>query len=257
MADDLDAIVDTLYAADLDAFTRLRDEAAKRLRSDGDKEAADELKALRKPPVSVWAINRLARTARKDVDALLDAGHKLREAQGTLLAGGEPDDFERARRAHVAAVDRLVGRAERLLQAERDTAPAALLDRIRATLQSASVGDEGRALLARGRLTEELAPSGFDALGEVGPLPAAPKSRAGGTERRARIRELEARLRKARDAAREAADAAHAAEGEARRARQEADARARDAEAARKRADAAAVTVEELEADLRAAKSSS
>jgi hypothetical protein len=154
-------------------------------------------------------------------------------------------------------VDRLVGKAEALLQAERDTTPPALLDRIRATLQSASVSEEGRALLARGRLTEELAPSGFDALGEVGTLPPGAKPRASGTERRARIRELEARLRKARDAAREAEDAAHAAEADARRARQDAEAQARDAEAARKRADAAAVTVEELEADLRQAKSSS
>jgi hypothetical protein len=257
MADDLDTIVDGLYAADLDAFTRLRDEAAKRLRADGEKVAAEELKALRKPPVSVWAINRLARTARKEVDALLDAGHKLREAQRTLLGGADPDGFEQARRAHAAAVDRLVRKAEQLLQAERDTAPPALLDRIRSTLQSASVGEEGRTLLARGRLTEELAPSGFDALGEVGPLPAGTKPRADGTERRARIRELETRLRKARETARDAEDAAHAAEAEARRARQEADARARDAEAARKRADGAAVTVEELEADLRQAKSSS
>lgn len=252
--DPVETIADELYAAGLDAFTALRDAEAKRLRSAGERAAADEVKALRKPTVSAWAINRLAREARKDVDALLDAGHRLREAQRTLLAGGDAAPFEQARRTQAKAIDGLADAAERLLTAERGSAPPGVLDRIRSTLQSASVSEDGRALLASGRLTEDLAPAGFEALGAGGDLPAAPKARQDGTERRERIRKLEGQLRKARDAALEATDAAGAAEAEAQRAQKESEARARDAAKARKRAESAAATVDALAEDLSRAK---
>jgi hypothetical protein len=252
-ADSVDSIAEELYAADLDAFTAERDAAAKRLRAAGDKAAADEVKALRKPTVSAWTVNRLARTRRKDVDALLDAGHRLREAQRTLLGGGDAAAFQRARKAQAAAIDRLAGAAQEVLDDARGGASDAVLDRIRSTLQSGSVSDDGRALLASGRLTADLAPAGFEALGSVGDLPA-PPSKPSGTARRDRIRKLETELRKACDASLEAADAAGAAEAEAQRAKKEADSAERAATAARRRAESAAATVDELADKLAAAK---
>ena len=252
-ADSVDSIAEELYGAGLDAFTAQRDAEAKRLRAAGDHEAADEVKALRKPTVSAWAVNRLARTKRKDVDALLDAGHRLREAQRTLLGGGDAAAFERARKAQAAAIERLAGSAEEVLDEARGGASAAVLDRVRSTLQAASVGEEGRELLASGRLTTDLAPAGFEALGALGDLPAGP-AKPSGTERRTRIRTLETKLRKARDAALEAADAAGAAEAVAQRAKKEADTLARAAAAARRRAESAASAVDELAEELAAAK---
>jgi hypothetical protein len=250
---DLDAIAGELYAADLDDFIRQRDAEAKRLRASGDKAAADEVKALRKPTVSAWAVNRLAHTKRKDVDALLDAGHRLKDAQRTLLGGGDAAAFQSARKAQAAAIDRLAAAAQELLAEERGTVTDALVDRVRGTLQTASVSEEGRALLASGRLVSDLAPTGFEALGDVGDLPA-PKARPDGTARRDRIRKLETKLRDAREVALAAADAAGAAEAEAQRARKEADAREKDAAKARRRAESAAATVDELAEELRRAK---
>src|SRR4051794_24865112 len=248
MADDLDTILDALYAADLDAFTPERDAAAKRLRTDGAKEEAAVLKTLRKPAVPAWAINRAVRDDRRAADALLDAGHALRDAQRKLLQGGSQERFEEARTRHASAVDRLTAVAAEALEAARGSAPQATLDRVRATLQAASTSDDGRTLLAQGRLVADVAPTGFEALGDV-PLPPAAET-ATAAERRKRRQVLERELRAARDAAREVREAATAAQSEARTARKRADALERDAERAAGDADTAEDAVRALEKRL-------
>ena len=45
---------DELYALPLEEFTAARDRLAKKLREDGDKAAADGVKALKKPSVPSW-----------------------------------------------------------------------------------------------------------------------------------------------------------------------------------------------------------
>jgi hypothetical protein len=249
---ELEERVETLYGGDLDAFTKLRNDTAKELRKAGEGEAAALVAALRKPSVSAWAINRLARTARKEMDALLDSGHELREAQRGLLGGGDQQRFAAARKRHASQVDKLVARAEKLLEEERGTASAAALDRIRATLEAASVSDEGRELLARGRLTEDVAHAGFEALGsaEDFPVGAAPDRRA----QRERIGKLERELREARDEERELARAAGAAEAEATDAQRHADTLAKRARAARDKADKAEEAASALDAALKDAR---
>src|SRR5207247_1141886 len=55
-------------------------------------------------------------------------------------------------------------RAAQAILAESGRESSTTLDRIMATLQAAAVSDEGRELLARGRLTGELEAPGFDLL---------------------------------------------------------------------------------------------
>src|SRR4051794_20858053 len=251
MADDLDTILDALYAADFDAFTRERDAAAKRLRTDGAKEEAAVLKTLRKPAVPAWAVNRAVRDDPRAADALLAAGHALREAQRKLLRGGSQERFEEARPRHASAVDRLTAVAAEALEAARGSAPEATLDRVRATLQAASTSDDGRTLLAQGRLVADVAPTGFEALGDVPLLPDTDTETA--AQRRKRIHALERELHAARDAARDARDAATAARAEASTARKRADALEREAGQAAAAADRADAEVEALEEQVRAA----
>jgi hypothetical protein len=73
----LDEATDELYAADLDAFVADRTRLARELKEGGDGEAAAKLAKLKKPTVAAWALNQLARRHRRDVDLLLDAGHRL------------------------------------------------------------------------------------------------------------------------------------------------------------------------------------
>src|SRR6185312_8431606 len=93
---DLEAELDRLYGLPLDEFVHERDEAAKRLRREGEREAADVLKAQRKPTAGAWALNQAIRRRRAERDALLAAGERLRAAHEALLSGGDPAALRKA-----------------------------------------------------------------------------------------------------------------------------------------------------------------
>ena len=94
----VDREIDGLFELPLDEFTRARNELAKRLAKDGEKERADEVRALAKPSAPVWAINQVARREKPTMRSLLDAGAKLRKAQERALGGGQSDALRSAQR---------------------------------------------------------------------------------------------------------------------------------------------------------------
>jgi hypothetical protein len=250
VADELGQELDRLYELPLGEFTAARDDAAKRLRADGERELADEVKRLRKPTLPVWLANRLARERALDVKRLVKAGKALAESQG----GGSAEEFAEARREEQHALERL-GEAAREL-AGREGAGAPAVERAVQTLRAASVTEEGRELLERGRLTEELEPPGFDALMGMAPLKQAerkkpaPRKDEPGDKRRAlasareRVKGLRAAERERVAEARKAGRGAERAEAETVKLRRAAD----DAQAA---AEAAAAARASAEAELR------
>lgn len=119
------------------------------------------MKELRKPSLSVWTVNQLARTRRKEIDLLLDAGHRLAGAQRALLSGGSRESFEQASSAEREALTRLSLAARAILG---DRGSTQTLERVTATLRAAAVSDAARPDLARGRLTSDVDLAGFDAL---------------------------------------------------------------------------------------------
>jgi hypothetical protein len=164
---DLDQALDELYGADPDAFVAERKRLAKELKADGRSDDAAHLTKVRKPTVAAWAMNRLARTHRRDVDLLLDSGHRLRTAQAGVLRGDARETFEQAQRTERDTIGRLVRAAEELL----DGASASVLEQIAASLHAAAVSEGGRELLAAGRFTQPLTLEGFDALAGLAPPP--------------------------------------------------------------------------------------
>src|ERR1043165_2209472 len=96
--------VDRLYGLPLDEFVGARDELAKQLRGEDRREEAEQVKALRKPPVAVWLVNRIARERELDVRRLLDSAEALRKAQA---AGSE--EFAEGRRSGTQGLGRLAG----------------------------------------------------------------------------------------------------------------------------------------------------
>ena len=164
----LEAELDRLYGLPLNDFTAARDELAKRLRAEGERELADQVKALRKPTVPIWVVNRLAREREVDVKRLLKAGEALAEAQAKATKEG----FAAARRDEQHALERLA------LAARETGVGAQAADRAIQTLRTASLTPEGRELLKRGRLTEELEPPGFEALVGMPTPPRRPKPKA-------------------------------------------------------------------------------
>jgi hypothetical protein len=167
---DEDAI-DRLYGLPLDEFTRARDELARRLRVEGDGERAAEIKQLRKPSVPAWVVNQLARRRELDMQRLVKAGEQLAAAQAEAIRAQSSDAFLEARRDEQRALEALAAGARDVL-ADAGRGSAAL-DRVLATLRAGSLTEDGRALLRRGRLTEELEPPGFEAFAGLDiPVPA-------------------------------------------------------------------------------------
>jgi hypothetical protein len=232
-----------LYGLSLEEFVPARNELARELRREGDKERAAEVAKLKRPSVAAWAVNQLARRNRKELDLLLDAGHRLRTGQLEALETGDREKFEAARRDHDRAVHDLVDAARDLLGSERAATSDQMLSSIERTLRYASIGEEERAALASGRLTAEVDAPGFGAFTGMA-LPAAPPPRPapsrgrdqaatappkrGGParpdaarERRERVAAAQEAVKAARERERKAREALRQAERTARKAEQE------------------------------------
>jgi hypothetical protein len=239
-ASDFEQEIDELYALSPAEFVSARNELAKRAREEGEKALSARIKELRKPSISVWVVNQVARERELDVQRLLKAGERLAKAQRELVGGKPPAEFLDARTEEQRAVSRL-GKAVREIL-EREGHGTSALERATRTLRAAAVTEEGRALLKAGRLEEDLEPTGFEALGGI----KAPARRASARPKprsRTRLRELE---REEKSLARKADDA----EARAKKAAAEAETLRGEAARARADADAAAKAVEEERAAL-------
>jgi hypothetical protein len=154
-------LLDRLYGSSLDGFVAARDEAARRLKQEGKAEAAAEVAGLRKPSVSAWAVNQLARRHADRLTELLDSGERLRAAHRAALAGRGASGLAAAGRTERGVVAELVELAAGELETAGRPASPAVRERIGNTLRAAAHDTAAAALVRRGRLTRDLDPSGF------------------------------------------------------------------------------------------------
>jgi hypothetical protein len=169
-----DSEIDKLYGVPLDEFVHDRDELAKRLRRDGEREAAEQVKKLRKPSAGAWALNQAVRRRRKETDALLAAGERLRAAHESLMSGGDQAELRDAMREERELASALADCAEAIASETGKSGPA-LRERVRSTLHAAAVDEEAREELAKGRFVREREAVG---LGPFGTGAAAPPPKA-------------------------------------------------------------------------------
>ncbi len=204
---ELEDALDALYDAAPDDFVAERKRLAKELKAAGHAEDAVELTKVRKPTVAAWALNRLARDHRRDVDLLLDSGHRMRTAQAGVLRGEAREAFEQAQRTERETIARLVRAAEQLLGGASST----VLEQVSASLHAAAVSEVGREVLAAGRFTQPLSLEGFNALAGLAPPPSkrAPKPKPSRSTEE--LKEARAALAEARKRLREAERTAHEA----------------------------------------------
>ncbi|WP_437306231.1 hypothetical protein [Sorangium sp. So ce388] len=202
-AADVDDEVDDLYKKPLGDFTRARDELAKRLRQAGDKAASDRVKALRRPTASAWTLNQLARRYPQRMEALLDAGERLREAQRGALAPGGAQELREASQKHRAIVNELLRAAPALFSEGGYSEKGNPMDRLRDSLlatPTASASD--LELLARGRVSGDIEPGDLsDMLGLLRGRPSEkPADGEAKADRGQKAPKAEAPKRKAREA---------------------------------------------------------
>jgi hypothetical protein len=207
--------LDELYHGPLADFTPRRNELAKKLRADGEREASDWVKGLRKPSQAAWIANQLAVRKPRDVERLLTVGEELRDLQERLLEGSADqsrlrDSAGRERQA----IEKLVKEASSI--AAKEKAGRAAVDRVGETLQAATVDPELAEALRLGRLAREQRASSLGLAGAAGPAPkrgasatrAAAKEEAKGKTKggKSAARAAEERTRRELDRQRQAAE---------------------------------------------------
>ena len=251
----LEGELDRLYQLAPGDFTAARDELARRLRSEGRRDLAEQVKKHRKPAVAVWLVNRLAREREVDVQRLLRVGEALATSQAALAGGGQAEEFLEARSEEERALSRLATGAREI--ADREGVGEAAIPRATETLRAASLTEEGRRLLKRGRLTEELDPPGFEALagfsGTVRRSPKRASKAAAEPESPKKRREREQALEQARERLRQARAEERKLAGAAKTARRKAGEAARRAAELRSRADEADASAGAAEDERRSA----
>ncbi len=231
--------VDELFDADLADFVARRDALTKQLKADGDTAGAVAVKGLRKPSTVAWAVNQVARSAPREIAALVSAGRDVRTAQARAVQGKDDGALRSATSAWRAQVRALGDRAGAAVGDQyRDDAVAAF--------EAASVDDELADVLAAGHFLVAPTPSGFGLAGMPEPAERIGEPRPEKAPRAAPVRDERAierargelddldkavekqlnRLRRAEqrlDQAREAVDTARSAHDDAQSARGEAE----------------------------------
>jgi hypothetical protein len=244
-------VVEELLSLPPERFTEARNAAAKRLRAEGRRGAADAVKGIPRPPLALWALNRLAREQPAVVGGFLAAAEGLRKAYrsgGDIRAATAPEREAEARLATAAA---------ELLRTQGKSASETVLRSLAQTLRAAAADAEIADELRSGLLIREPAPPSINDL--LGSLPELPATAGSGTARvsrrpdpgaqRAALREQLAaatsEAARAREEARSAARAASEARAEWERAKKLAN-------RATERSDGATERVAEVERELEA-----
>ena len=155
---------DELFGLPPEEFVAARDDLARRLRREGEPEAAKQVKALRRPRLSAWVVNQLARRPGEGLGPLLAAGERLRAAHQAALAGEGAAELRAAAKDERDAVAGLVRLAMELLGGAGHPTTDATRDRVAATLHAAAASPEAAAQVGSGRLTADLDPAGFGAV---------------------------------------------------------------------------------------------
>jgi hypothetical protein len=268
VGDDVDAAIDELYANAPDAFTKKRDELAKRLKTQGRGDVAATVKALRKPTQIAYVLNQVTRRFADEIGELVDVGRELARAQRKALRGGDASGDLRAAIGRQRDVVRDLTTKTGGLMRELGIGATGHLDEIAGALQAALVDPIVGAQLEEGRLDKVPSPAtGFPGASppreveverEVPPPPkSAPRKKTAQQRKadaRAAKREAEERAREAKRQAAERAREEKERTREAKeRAKRDAARRKLDAKAAA-RAEHRAVALEHARAAWQEAK---
>lgn len=149
--------LDELYRGHPDGFVAGRNELAKELRAEGDRDAADRVKKLRRPSVAAWLINRTALSSPEPIEEFARVSQELEEAQRRALEGDDDAVAEwraaaaREREANAAVVDVAAGLAR---DSGHSVNPRAL-ELVAETLQAAAADPDLRERVMSGRLERE------------------------------------------------------------------------------------------------------
>lgn len=242
---DLDAVAVELYALEPAGFTTARTEREKQARADGDKELARQIHQLRKPTVTAWLANLLARERPDSLRPLTELGTQLQEAQQTL----QGDALRQLARQRHQLVYALVQEARELAAAAGQKVTEQVARELEQTLQATLADPAAAEAVLAGRLTTAVQHSGFGPQVSSPPSRSAPSAAATKSEPAKTAKTAKAtRAERSKKSQAESESDAVARRHEAARAA--AQRHVEDAEEALQAADATMQTTEDAAADL-------
>ena len=149
--------LDELYRDHPEGFVARRNQLAKAMRAEGDREEADRIKTLRRPSVAAWLINRTALSSPEPLSEFAAASRGLEEAQTRALEGDDDAVADwraaatREREANAAVVDAAAGLARDSGHSVNQRA----LELVGETLRAAAGDADLRDRVMRGRVERE------------------------------------------------------------------------------------------------------
>ncbi|MFZ4188377.1 hypothetical protein [Streptomyces pseudogriseolus] len=245
--DDVEAVLDELYALPPSDFVARREERAARARTRRRAQDARRIHAARRPTLAGWAANLLRRSRPDEARRFLELGRALREAYATLDPGGLKE-LSAQRRRIVSEMSRQAAALAR--EAGHPLSDAVLRD-VETTLRAVLADPEAAAVWEAGRVEGVLTPPSEFGAEAVAAAPArreppAPARTPRGDTAAARKKDTAAARRKDAAAGRRRADLEERA-ARAREERQAAEARLRERRAAREEVAAALAEAGERE----------
>ncbi|MFG1710219.1 hypothetical protein ACFLIM_44320 [Nonomuraea sp. M3C6] len=145
-------MADRLYALPPSEFTAAREAEARAAKDAGDVRLSRDIAKLRRPTVSAWAVNLVAREHPGELAQLLEVGERLRTAWQEQDAGALAELTQR--RGEVTA------KLGRLIRRDGELSPAAGAE-VDQTLEAAVVDADAADQVRRGNLVKPLNYSGF------------------------------------------------------------------------------------------------
>jgi hypothetical protein len=251
----MDDHIDRLYGLPLDEFTAARDALAKELRAGGDRGAAEQIKALRKPNLAAWALNQLVRRQAEAIDELVAATENVRVVQRKVMSGARAD-LRAATDGRNRVMSRLSKLAASILEESGHAAAQQTMSAITDSLVAVASDEMGDRLRA-GRLSRELSSEPVMDVGPLGVVPPLEAEADAEAEAEAApgptvdTRALERTVEQARKRAEDAAESLERAEGEATRLAEAAEFARRALEARRAEAQESKNALAEAEQALR------
>ncbi|MEA2624899.1 MAG: hypothetical protein QOD06_944 [Candidatus Binatota bacterium] len=160
---------DSLFDAPPESFVARRDALAKEALAAGEKKLAAEIRGRRKPTLVLWAANQAARRNPDGARELIEVSEELERAQRSALRGRGPGgDLREIGRRREETIGRLLRAGG---QIAREAGKKGVdMTRLAGILHGISADPQARRAFAIGRLIDEVAPPGFDAV--LGLLPA-------------------------------------------------------------------------------------
>jgi hypothetical protein len=188
--------LDELYREHPEGFVARRNELAKELRADGDRDEAERVRKLRRPTVAAWLINRATLESPAQLKKFAEASRELEEAQRRALEG--EDEGAAAWRAAAARESDVIGEIVDLAEnGARDAghpASGQALQLVAETLRAASGDLDLRERVLRGRVERE------QSAATLGPLAAGPpRRRDRGSEKRRELAQARRDLGRLKD----------------------------------------------------------